>query len=296
MEGGAVAAARPATAEQIVLARKLKAIREQARVGYKQAAEALGMHDTAIRRMEGCEVALKPILVRELLTLYGLPKGEIATFLDDVAAANRPAWWNTFRDVLPPSSALFVSLAGAASLIRSYEPQSVPDLLQTEDYARALLRARHGEAPEEEIERRVSLTMERQKRYLAAEPGPCTLWTILDETALRRSVGGPAVMGPQIEHLIQSAKLPHIQLQILPHTAGVYPGMGEPFHLFRFAAPELPDVVHRANLGGSEYLYDGTSAYLAGLDQMSVLAGALRDTPDFLRHIGTTVWSLRTVR
>ncbi|MFD4243698.1 helix-turn-helix domain-containing protein [Streptomyces sp. NPDC058525] len=275
-----------------MLANKLKARRERAGVGFKQAAEALGMHDTAIRRMENFEVALKPILVKELLTLYGVPHAEIAVFLDEVAAANRPGWWTAFRDVLPQSFALFVSLEGAASLLRLYEPQSVPDLLQTEDYARALLRARYGEASNEEIERRVALTIERQEHYLAAKPGPATLWTILDETALRRSVGGPAIMGPQIEHLIQSAKLPHIQLQIMPHEAGPYPGMGEPFQLFRFVAPELPDVVHRANLDGDEYLYQGTSAYLAGLDRMSVLAAALRDTPDFLRHIGTTVWAL----
>lgn len=286
-----MATATPTTAEQIVLGRRLKNWREKAGLTFDDAAKVLGMHHTAVRRLEAALVTLKPPYAKELLNLYRVPAGERAAFLDELAVANQPGWWRAFKDVLLPPEGLFLSLEGYAGLIRSYESQSVPDLLQTEDYARALTRATHSEAPDEEIERRVALAMERQRRHLRGDGPATTLWTVVDETALRRAVGGPDVMRHQIEHLVEASMLPHVKLQVMPHKVGLYPGMSESFHLFRFTAPDLPDIVYRTSLNGGEYLFHETNAYLASLDRLGVAAAALRHTADFLRHINATVWA-----
>jgi len=273
------------TVGQMVLGMRLRHLREQAGVGYDAAAKALHVNQTTVRRMEKAEVGLKLPYVEKLLRTYGVGQDEVESFLGLVEEANRPGWWHRFRDVLPDWFSLYVSLEGAASRIRAYEPHFVPGLLQTEDYARALLRIGFPQGSEEELSRRVALRMERQE--LLSRPGGPHLWAVMDETVLRLHIGGPKIMRAQIDRLIEAIQMPNVTLQVVPFAAGPHPGMGGPFQLFRFQIPELPDIVYAEGLTGAGYLDQRTdvAAYLEALDQMGTRATSARRTEGFLREI-----------
>ncbi|MEU0839809.1 helix-turn-helix transcriptional regulator [Streptomyces sp. NPDC005962] len=273
------------TVGQMVLGMRLRHLREQAGVGYDTAAKALHVNQTTVRRMEKAEVGLKLPYVEKLLHTYGVGQDEVESFLGLVEEANKPGWWHRFRDVLPDWFSLYVSLEGAASRIRAYEPHFIPGLLQTEDYARALLRIGFPQGTQEEIDRRVALRMERQE--LLSRPDGPHLWAVMDETVLRLHIGGPQIMRAQIDRLIESVQLPNVTLQVVPFAAGPHPGMGGPFQLFRFQIPELPDIVYAEGLTAAGYLDQRTdvAAYLEALDRMGTRATPARRTETFLREI-----------
>ncbi|MBC7274483.1 MAG: helix-turn-helix domain-containing protein, partial [Streptomyces sp.] len=177
---------RPApTVGQVVLGRRLQELRETANLSREEAARVLRVAPATVRRMETAEVALKIPYVQVLLTTYGVPEEEVSAFVALAEEANQPGWWQRFHDVLPDWFSVFVSLEGAARMIRSYEPHFVPGLLQTEGYARAVLEAGTiGQSGPETIERHVKLRLTRQELW--KRPNPPHLWVILDETVLRR--------------------------------------------------------------------------------------------------------------
>ncbi|MGW7351818.1 helix-turn-helix transcriptional regulator [Streptomyces sp. Z26] len=270
------------TVGQIVLGLRLRDLRERAGVSFEQAARALSVNQTTIRRMEKADVGLKPVYVEKLLQVYDVPESETGSFLSLVEEAGNPGWWHRFRDVLPTWFSLYVSLEESANLIRAYEPHCVPGLLQTADYARALLRVGFPTAPAEELDRRVALRMERQS--LLTRPSPPRLWAVIDETVLRRPVGGPEVMRAQLDRLAAAAATSNVTLQILPYATGPHPGMFGPFQLFRFDIPELPDIVYTESLTGAVYHDErpDTVAYLEALDRMGAQAAPLGDTERIL--------------
>ncbi|AXK36975.1 XRE family transcriptional regulator [Streptomyces armeniacus] len=270
------------TVGQIVLGLRLKDLRERAGVSFEQAARALSVNQTTIRRMEKADVGLKPVYVEKLLQVYDVPESETESFLALVEEAGNPGWWHRFRDVLPSWFSLYVSLEEAAGIIRAYEPHCVPGLLQTADYARALLRVGFPNAPDDELDRRVALRMERQS--LLTRASPPRLWAVIDETVLRRPVGGADVMRGQLDRLITAAAMPNVTLQILPFATGPHPGMFGPFQLFRFDIPELPDIVYSESLTGAVYHDErpDTVAYLEALDRMGAQAAPLGDTERIL--------------
>lgn len=273
------------TVGQIVLGLRLRDLRESAGCSFADAAYALSVNTTTVRRMEKAEVGLKPPYVEKLLRVYGLSDAETESFLSLVDEANRPGWWHDFRDVLPSWFSLYVSLEGEARLIRAYEPHCVPGLLQTEDYARALLRTGFPNASDEELDRRVALRMGRQQ--LLRGPAAPTLWAVLDEQVLRRHVGSAQVMREQIDRLTDLVTAPNITLQIIPFTAGPHPGMFGPFQLFRFEIPEIPDIVYTESLTGAVYLDQrpDTTVYLEVLDRMGAQAAPVQHTESLLGEI-----------
>jgi transcriptional regulator with XRE-family HTH domain len=273
------------TVGQIVLGLRLRDLREKAGCSFAEAAEALSVNTTTVRRMEKAEVGLKPPYVEKLLQTYGIPQREIAAFLSLVEEANQPGWWHRFRDVLPSWFSLYVSLEGEASLIRAYEPHCVPGLLQTPDYARALLTTGFPSADEAELDRRVALRTERQE--LLDRPEAPRLWAVLEEQVLWRHIGEPRVMREQLSRLIDAAAMPNVTLQILRFTSGAHPGMFGPFQLFRFDIPELPDIVYTESMTGAVYHDERseTAAYLEALDRMGALAAPARHTEQILGEI-----------
>ncbi|MEV0171385.1 helix-turn-helix transcriptional regulator [Streptomyces sp. NPDC050803] len=277
---------RPApTVGQVVLGKRLQELREAAGLGRDEAARVLRVASATVRRMEMAEVALKIPYVQVLLETYGVPEDEAAAFVSLAEEANQPGWWQRFHDVLPDWFSLYVSLEGAARIIRSYEPHFVPGLLQTEEYARAVLEAGTiGQTGPETIERHVSLRMERQR--LLERPDRPHLWVIMDETVLRRpvSVHG-AVMREQLDKLLEFAERDRVTLQIAEFTGGPHPGTYAPFTLFRFAEPELPDMVFTEYLTGALYLDSRTevAAHLEVLDHMSTGAASAERTKKLLR-------------
>lgn len=179
------------TVLRMVLGKRLQDLREKAGLSFEQAGRALDVTHATIRRMEKAEVGLKIPYVEKLLVTYGITAPEeIGGFLSLAREANRPGWWHSFRDVLPEWFSAFVSLEGEASVIRAYEPHYVPGLLQIPTYARAVLRAGLPHAPADEIERLVTVRIERQA--LLSREGAPLLWVVMDETVLQ-----PADRRPQ---------------------------------------------------------------------------------------------------
>ncbi|MFC9224983.1 helix-turn-helix domain-containing protein [Streptomyces hygroscopicus] len=281
--------ARPAGAAPTVLRRvlgkRLRYLRERARVSFEDAAKAIEVTPLTVRRMEKAEVGLKIPYLKELLRNYGVRGPEIEDFLALAREANQPGWWHQFRDVLPDWFSAYVSLESEATVIRAYEPHYVPGLLQTEDYARAVLRMGFPNDTEEELERRIALRVKRQS-LLTKQGGP-TIWAILDETVLRRPVGGLQVMRDQIDHIIGTLQIPKVRLQIMRFTAGPHPGAFGPFHYFRFGFTELPDVVYTESLTGAVYVDKPAEvvAYLEVLDRMAVQAEPIGDTSTILAEL-----------
>ncbi|NLU73045.1 helix-turn-helix domain-containing protein [Streptomyces sp. HNM0575] len=273
------------TVGQMVLGLRLRDLREAAGCSFGEAAEALSVNTTTVRRMEKAEVSLKPPYVEKLLKTYGISEGEISAFLELVDDANRPGWWQGFRDVLPPWFSLYISLEGEASMLRAYEPHCVHGLLQTADYARALLRTGFPRASDEELGRRVALRMERQE-LLRRKDAP-RLWVLLEEQVVRRHIGAPHVMREQIDRLIECAALPNVTVQLIQYTSGPHPAMFGPFQLFRFEIPELPDIVYAESLSGAVYHDErrDTTVFLEALDRMGAQAAPAQRTEAILGEI-----------
>ncbi|MEU6982365.1 helix-turn-helix transcriptional regulator [Streptomyces sp. NPDC046332] len=275
------------TVGQVVLGKRLQDLRERAGLKREEAARILRVAPATIRRMETAEVALKIPYVQLLLKAYGITDSEAEAFVALTEEANLPGWWQRFHDVLPGWFSMYVSLEGAAGLIREYEPQFVPGLLQTEGYARAILRSGAvGGSTAEEIERHVALRMERQS-LLTREDAP-KFWVIMDETVFRRPVGdGPEVMRDQLDRLLEASELPNVTLQIAEFSSGHHPGTYGPFVLFRFAVPELPDMVYSEYLTGAVYLdaRPEVASHLEVMDRMAAQAATAQRTKEILRGL-----------
>ncbi|MFF9767988.1 helix-turn-helix domain-containing protein [Streptomyces sp. NPDC014636] len=274
------------TVGQVVLGKRLQELREAAGFSREEAARVLRVASATVRRMEMAEVALKIPYVQVLLTTYGVAEEEADAFVRLAEEANQPGWWQRFHDVLPDWFSLYVSLEGAARIIRSYEPHFVPGLLQTEAYARAVMEAGTiGQTSPESVERHVSLRMERQR--LLERQDPPHLWVIMDETVFRRPVSvRPEVLRDQLDRLLAYAGRDRVTLQIAEFAAGPHPGTYAPFTLFRFAEPELPDMVFTEYLTGALYLdsRQEVAAHLEVLDHMTARAASAQRTQKLLRE------------
>ncbi len=272
--GGGLAVARGGpTALRIALGAQLRRLREASGITTEDAAEAIRATHSKISRLERGRSGAKQRDVADLLTLYGVTgetEREQMLMLTRQAAA--PGWWQQYSDVLPKWLELYVGLEEAASVIRTYEVQFVHGLMQTEDYARAVILIANAHAPAEEIDRRVSARMKRQQ--LLTRPGAPELWAMLDEAALRRPPDGPKVMRAQLEHLLQLTDLPNVTLQVVPFRAGPHAAAGGPFTILRFPEPDLPDLVYLEQLNSALYLDqpDDVTGYLTVMNQLCVQA------------------------
>lgn len=274
------------TVLRMMLGRQLQALREKAGMSFEQAAEAIYSSPWTIRRMERAEGGLKPLTVKSLLMAYGITDiREIDAFLSLSREASKPGWWHSYNDILPAWFRTSVGLEESASVIRGYEPHCVPGLLQTEDYARALITAGRPDGPTGDTERLVRVRMTRQQ--VLTRPGPPKLWMVIDEAVLRRPVGGPEVMRAQLDRLIEVGDAPDVTVQVLPFTAGAHTAMYGPFRVFRFRAQELPDIVYGESLTSAYYIDkpEEAAAYLEALDRICAQAAPAGQTAKILRDI-----------
>ncbi|MCO5969853.1 helix-turn-helix domain-containing protein [Actinoallomurus soli] len=271
------------TALRILLGSELRRLRDKAGVASAQAARAIGGSESKISRMELGRSGFKEADVAILLSLYGITDEEERDQLLTLARrANQPGWWHSYGDVLPSWFQSYIGLEQAAARIRTYEPQFVPGLLQTEDYAAAVISL--GDFPPEEVERRVSLRATRQRRF---REGALRLWAVIDEMALRRPVGGPAVLRGQLEYLMTVAKQPGLTLQVTPFEAGALHAAPGGFTILRFADPQLPDVVYVEQLGNALYLdkREDIDRYTLAMDRLSVISATPEESIDLIGTI-----------
>src|ERR1700741_4567195 len=204
----------------MLLGAQLRRLRETAGVTRDEAGYTIRASGSKISRMELGRVSFKERDVEDLLDLYGVDDEEAQALIALAKQANNPGWWHKYGDVLPDWFQVYVGLEEAASLIRLYEVQFVPGLLQTAEYARAVVRLGRPSASPEEVERRVNLRMARQE--VLTKPGGPRLWAVVDEAALRRPIGGGEVMRAQFERLIEAAGENNITLQVVPFAAGAH--------------------------------------------------------------------------
>ena len=274
------------TVLRMILGRQLQALREKAGLSYQQAAEVIYSSEWTIRRMERAEGGLKPLTVKALLVAYGVTDvREIDTFLALARDASRPGWWHSYSDVLPDWFKIAVGLEESASLIRAYQPQVVPGLLQTEKYVRAITAASFPSDKEEDSERKVALRLARQD--LLNRPAPPEYLVVIEETVLRRPIGGPDVMRGQIGHLVEMAGRPSVTVQVLPFSVGWHPAMYGMFNIYRFPDDAMPEVVYSEGLTSAYYLNkpDETAKYTEALDRMTAQAATPDQTITILRQI-----------
>ncbi len=273
------------TVQRLVLGSQLHRLRESRGITAEQAAESIRGSHSKISRMEHGRVGFKKRDVADLLTLYGVTDTEErAALLNLAREANTPGWWHAYSDILPAWAQPYVGLEAAASVIRTYQIQIIPGLLQTEGYARALIR-RGSAATEDEIARRGELRASRQE--ILRRPDAPQLWVVADEGALRRPVGSREVVREQLQYLIEVADHPAVTLQIMPFAAGAHSAMGGPFTILRFAEPDLADVVHIEQLTSAVYLEKPVEvdSYLEVMEQLCLQAEPVAHTPKLLRQI-----------
>ncbi|MDP9867728.1 MULTISPECIES: helix-turn-helix domain-containing protein [Streptosporangium] len=274
------------TVLRIVLGAQLRRLREQRHITLEEAGHAIRASHSKISRMELGRVSFRIRDVADLLTLYGVSdEDDRQALLALVGRANVTGWWHNYNDVLPSWFETYVGLEESATGIRNYEVQFVPGLLQSEGYARAVIRLGFPAASEEELERRLRLRLARQRLLRSAEPPH--LWAVLDEAVLRRPLGGAEVMRGQIDHILQALELPNVTVQIVPFSVGGHAAAGGPFSILRFSQPDLPDVVYMEQLTSAVYLEkrDDVDRYLEVMERLCIEAEPASRTREILARI-----------
>lgn len=264
------------------LALALRRLRDQAGLTADQAAREVGISKSSLSRIENAQVSVLPPVARALLELYGVEGPDIEALAQVAREARKRGWWQAYDDVLPEWFQVYVGLEAEADKIQTFEPQLVPGILQTADYARAVIRAEHPEATDEEVDRRVELRLKRQRTE-----GAPRLWIVLDEAVLRRPVGGGATMTAQLKRIAEAARRPGNTIQVLPFAAGEHGSMGSAFSILTFAGPMDPGIVYVETRAGSLYLEGQQVREYTGVFQH--LMAAAVNTKESIRMLEATV-------
>jgi transcriptional regulator with XRE-family HTH domain len=282
-------------------------------VGYalEDAARVLECDRSKISRIETGQRGIRPKELRELLAEYGVPDSEQAALLAIASRGGQRGWWHPYADILSEAYLDYVIMESAASEIMAYEAQLVPDLLQTDDYARAIAAAEPGYTTVEQREDAVAAKAVRRHVVLGgksaaiigapgntkssgptASSGPTVprLWVILGEGALHQEVGGPGVLAGQISHLVQlSDDFPDLTIQVLPFAAGAHAAAGSgSLAILRF--PDAPSlgVVYLEALSGGVYLESqaDVARYIRAFALLRASALSAADSLRLLRSLG----------
>ncbi|SNY71637.1 helix-turn-helix domain-containing protein [Paractinoplanes atraurantiacus] len=278
------------TVRRLQLGARLRELRLAKGVSREDAGYRIRASESKISRMELGRVSFKPRDITDLLHLYGVEdQEEHDRLLELTREANSPGWWRTYGDVLDSWFTNYLDLEQSAELIRTYEIQFVPGLLQTEAYASAVIRLGHQGPGTVEIERRAKLRMARKQ--ILTRPDAPKLWAVLDEAVLRRLIGGREVMHEQIVSLIEATENPNIRLQIIPFDSGGHAAAGGAFSILRFPHEELDDVVYIEHLTSAVYLdkHDDLDNYATAFSRLIIDAAPPDETPQILRKIADDV-------
>jgi transcriptional regulator with XRE-family HTH domain len=270
------------TVLRILLGTQLRRLREARGITAQEAAREIRASESKISRMELGRNAVREVDIADLLTLYGITDpAEREQLLSLASQANQPGWWHRYQDVLPSWFQAYIGLEESAESIRSYDMQFVPGLLQTEEYAAAVIAL--GEFSLEETERLVFLRKERQRRFSS---GCLRLTAVIDETALRRPFAEPALMRAQLEYLLDICDRPAFTLQVRPLVTGGHAAPAS-FSILKFASAELPDVVYVEQLTSAMYLDKAADVvrYTAAMDRISATSATPNQSKEIIRAL-----------
>ena len=262
---------------------QLRRLREARGITAAAAGRAIGGSEAKISRMELGRVGFRERDVTQLLTFYGVTQDpEREAFLTLARRANVPGWWHQYSDIIPSWFDIYLGLEQASSVIRTYEPQLVPGLLQTRKVARTVIQLGHPRRSADDIARRVTLRMARQE--ILTQPGAPHLLAVLEEISLWR-LAGQAAMREQVEHLIKMAELPNVTLKLIPIYCGEpHAAVDVPFTILQFTDPDLPDIVYLEQLTSALYLDKSEHAqhYLTIMDRLCIQAKSPTETVELL--------------
>jgi transcriptional regulator with XRE-family HTH domain len=270
------------TVLRILLGTQLRRLREARGITAQEAAREIRASESKISRMELGRNAVREVDIADLLTLYGITDpAEREQLLSLASQANQPGWWHRYQDVLPSWFQAYIGLEESAESIRSYDMQFVPGLLQTEEYAAAVIAL--GEFSLEETERLVFLRKERQRRFSS---GCLRLTAVIDENALRRPFAEPALMRAQLEYLLDICDRPAFTLQVRPLATGAHVAPAS-FSILKFASAELPDVVYVEQLTSAMYLDKAADVdrYTAAMDRISATSATPNQSKEIIRAL-----------
>jgi transcriptional regulator with XRE-family HTH domain len=231
------------------LGSELRTLREKAGLTLEVAAERLRFSPSKISRVETGLIGATAKDLNDLLTLYGAAPESVDDVTRLARAARQKDWWHLYGAALTSS---FVEFEAAATRIRSYEAQCVPGLLQTEAYARHVIRTARPDITAEQLDKRIEVRAHRQSRLEA--PDPVDYWVIIDEGIFGRPVHDAGIMREQLDRLIAFADRPHVTLQVLPLSVGVHAAMDGTFAILEYDDPHSPDVVFAENAAGGLFL------------------------------------------
>lgn len=243
---------KPPTVRLRRLAAELRRLRADAGVSREQVAEQTGVNEGTLYRIETARARPQRRTLMALLDLYEVTGSLREDLLDIAKTADGQGWLRSYHAELPEEYAAYISFEAEARAVRNYESLFIPGLLQTEDYARAVISGTLPMATHTEVEQRVRARMERQERLTA--DNPLNLWAILDEAAIRRMVGGKAVMRAQLAHLVAITEQPNVTLQVITFDVGAHPGMPGSFVYMEFGEPTDPELVYVDTLAGDLFL------------------------------------------
>jgi transcriptional regulator with XRE-family HTH domain len=278
-------ASRP-TVRRRIMGAQLRRLRETSGVTRREAAASVGLGESKLGRIETGRVGLDEDDLQRLLKLYGIHEPDERDALLALAReANSPGWLQDYSGAMPAWFRPYVDLEEAAQVIRTYEVQFVPGLLQTEDYARAVITQGRTDRPEEEVAARVALRLRRQRILTASNP--TRLWAVIDEAALWRPIGGSDVSRAQLRALLDAARLQHITVQVMPFHVGGHAGEAGAFTILRFPDPELHDIAYVEQLTGAMYLErdDDMDSYGAAMERLCVQSASPEESMDLISKI-----------
>lgn len=271
---------------RLLVGAALRRMRVDQGFSYEDAAAAIGEPAGLISMLENGEAGFRMRDMIGLCTLYGVTDiGQRATLLGLARWANRDEWWQEYRDVIPSWFERYLGLEQAASMIRGYEGQFVPGLLQTERYIRAVLALNRGLVTQPDAEQRVELRLRRQD--VLHRLAPARLWVVIDEAVLRRPVGGRGTLRAQIHHLLNACDMPNVMIQVLPFSMGGHPVPGGAITVLRLPDVQFDDVVYLEQLTTATYLgaQEEADYYRYVLDLLSAQAEAAGPAQDLLAQI-----------
>jgi len=264
---------------------ELRRLREQASLTCEEVGQRLDCSGTRISRIETGRISARPGDVRELLEIYGVTSTEADSLVQLAREARQKGWWHTYGRALPTWFEAYVGLEAAAVRFRDFQSMVMPGLLQTEDYARAVLRAAPNPGSAENIDRQVALRMERQATL--GQASPPDLWVVLSENIIRVHVGGPAVMRAQLRRLIDVAERSNVTLQVLPFTTAAHVHPISPFTILEFPDAADPTVIYLEHLTGSLFLEteDEVSRYTVVFDHLRAEALGTAPSIDLIARV-----------
>jgi transcriptional regulator with XRE-family HTH domain len=255
------------------LARELRRLREANELTGEAAAAQLGWSSAKVSRVETARTPITVSDLRKLLDLYGASETEADRLVDLARASRDRGWWENYVGEAPSEYGTYIGLEDDASSISSFTAILVPGLLQTEDYARAMLKSLLL-MPPREVERLVEVRRKRQDRIYRADKAPLLLHAVLDESALRRQIGGLDVLRDQLRHLVSTAaELDNVELQVLPYSAGAHPAIDGTFTILSF--PRDPEIVTLENLDSHLFVEGEKAVYRYTLVFNELVAKAL---------------------